>query len=160
MGRWRKTSPCERAAQWISLRLDGELSELEEAALDRHLEACPRCLALSARVGGFTWMLREQPLLEVPSPVVVAPLRSRRRARAAGKGGLVLAFAAAIGSAAALFVLPHGGTPTTSALGFSSVAQQQRFAHVQHLRTEPQTFVTAATIPAVSVPSFASRALG
>jgi anti-sigma factor RsiW len=157
MGRWRRASPCERATQWISLRLDGELSELETAALTRHLDGCPRCLALSNRVGGFTWMLREQPLLELPNPVVVTIPRSQR-ARVARRGGAVLAFAAAIGALAAIVVLPHGPAQTTSALSFRSIAEQKRFAHVEHVRAEPQMFVTAATIH--SVPSFAARALG
>jgi predicted anti-sigma-YlaC factor YlaD len=157
MGRWRRTNPCERATQWISLRLDGELSELEQAALGRHLESCPRCLALSARVGGFTWMLREQPLVEIPSPVVVAAPR-RQAARVARRGGAVLALAAAVGAVAGFAILPQGSGQETSALGFSSVAQQKRFAHFEHIRAEPEMFVTAATIPAV--PSFAARALG
>src|SRR5581483_2518027 len=109
MGRWRRTSPCERASQWISLRLDGELSELETAALERHLDACPRCAALATRVGGFTWMLRDQPLLEIPREVVVAAPRSQR-VRVARRGGAVLAFAAALGAVAAFVVLPGGGT--------------------------------------------------
>src|ERR1700759_5618815 len=121
MGRWRRTSPweranrCDRVRQLISLRLDGELSELEEAALDRHLEGCPRCLALSTRVGDFTSLLREQPLLELPRPVAVTVPRSQR-ARVARRGGVVLAFAAAIGAVAALAVLPRGPAQTTSAL--------------------------------------------
>jgi anti-sigma factor RsiW len=158
MGRWRRTSPCERATQWISLRLDDELSELEEAALVRHLDGCPRCHALNQRVGGFTWMLREQPLVELPSPVHVAVPARQRRVRAARRGGVVLAFAAAVGAVASFAILPHGGAPTVSALSFRTIAEQKRFAHVENVRTEPETFVTAATIPAV--PSFAARALG
>ena len=158
MGRWRRTSPCERATQWISLRLDGELSEIETAALERHLDGCPRCAALASRVGGFTWMLRDQALVEIPRQVVVTAPRSQR-ARVARRGGAVLGFAAAMGAVAALVVLPGGGvSQTTSALSFRSIAEQKRFAHVEHVRAEPQTFVTAASIP--SVPSFAARALG
>ena len=158
MGRWRRTSPCERAAQWISLRLDGELSELETAALDRHLEACPRCLELSRRVGGFTWMLRDQPLVEIPAPVYVAATARRRRARVARRGGAVLAFAAALGAVASFVILPHGAAPATSALSFRSLAEQKKFATVEHVRAEPETFVTAATIAPVR--SFGARALG
>jgi anti-sigma factor RsiW len=157
MARWRRQSPCERATQWISLRLDGELSELETAALARHLGTCPRCAALASRVGGFTWMLRDQPMVEIPRQVVVTAPRSAR-IRVARRGGAVLAFAAALGAVAAFVVLPGGGTQTTSALSFRSLAEQKRFAHVEHVRAEPQTFVTAAAIP--SVPSFAARALG
>jgi predicted anti-sigma-YlaC factor YlaD len=156
MGRWRKSSPCERASQWISLRLDGDLSELETAALERHLETCARCIALSERVEGFTSLLREQPLIEIPRQVVVTAPRSQR-ARVARRGGAVLAFAAAIGAVAAVAIAPHGSAPTTSALSFNSLAQQKRFAHVEHIRAEPEAFLAAA-IPAV--PSFGARALG
>ena len=41
--RWWRTNACERAMQWISLELDGELSQLERAALGRHIDGCARC---------------------------------------------------------------------------------------------------------------------
>jgi ferric-dicitrate binding protein FerR (iron transport regulator) len=157
MGRWRRSNPCERATQWISLRLDGELSELEEAALVRHLEGCPRCQGLASRVESFTALLRRQPPLELAHPVVVTAPRSQRR-RVARRGAVVLAFAATVGAVAGIVILPHGATPETSALSFSSIAQQKRFARFEHVRAEPETFVAAATAPAV--PSFAARALG
>jgi ferric-dicitrate binding protein FerR (iron transport regulator) len=157
MGRWRRSSPCERATQWISLSLDGELSELEEAALERHLEGCARCQALSSRVQRFTTLLRAEPLIEITHPIVVTAPRSQRR-RVARRGAVALAFAAAVGAVAGLVVLPHGSPQATSALSFSSIAQQKRFAHVEHVRAEPQTFVTAVEAP--TVPSFAARALG
>jgi predicted anti-sigma-YlaC factor YlaD len=34
---------CERARAWASLRADGELSELEAALLDAHLDRCDGC---------------------------------------------------------------------------------------------------------------------
>ena len=34
---------CERAREWASLRLDGELSELERALLDAHTRNCAAC---------------------------------------------------------------------------------------------------------------------
>ena len=49
MMRWRRTTACERAAQWISLGLDGELRARDRAALDRHLERVRRAAARSAR---------------------------------------------------------------------------------------------------------------
>ena len=36
-------SACERAREWSSLRIDGELSPLEEELLERHLAACEAC---------------------------------------------------------------------------------------------------------------------
>ena len=34
---------CERAREWASLRLDDELSVLEEEILERHLDFCDAC---------------------------------------------------------------------------------------------------------------------
>ena len=42
-GHLSKGQLCERARQWASLRLDGELSELENALLDAHLGRCQAC---------------------------------------------------------------------------------------------------------------------
>jgi ferric-dicitrate binding protein FerR (iron transport regulator) len=147
---------CERARQWISLELDGELSELEQAALARHLDGCPSCREASTRVGAFTRLLRDEPLATLERPPVLTPLGSRR-ARLVRRGAGVLAFAAAVGAIAGAFELPRGNGDVSSALSFRSLAEQKRFAHLEQIRAEPQTFVVAA---APAAPSFASRALG
>ena len=56
---------CERARQWSSLRIDGELSELEGALLDRHLGVCGPCLAFDRQLQASATALRAAPL-EVP----------------------------------------------------------------------------------------------
>src|SRR3954447_8367375 len=98
MTRWRRTTPCERATQWIYLDLDGELGRLEQAALVRHVRRCDRCRSLSSEIGGFTLALRESPRLEpARAVVVVTPAWAKRRARSTLRGGaLVVALAAAI----------------------------------------------------------------
>ena len=35
---------CDRAREWVSLELDGELSELGAARLDAHLVRCAACV--------------------------------------------------------------------------------------------------------------------
>jgi anti-sigma factor RsiW len=50
--------PCERARFWASLRLDGELSELEGASLDVHLARCAACQTVVADFGASTRALR------------------------------------------------------------------------------------------------------
>ena len=45
---------CARARFWASLRVDGELSELEGALLDAHLGRCADCSAYAAGVTGTT----------------------------------------------------------------------------------------------------------
>jgi hypothetical protein len=56
-----KSGRCDRARQWSSLRVDGELSELEEALLDKHLAACAACSAFEARLRSATQFLRTAP---------------------------------------------------------------------------------------------------
>ncbi len=45
---------CERAREWTSLRLDGELSELEQVLLASHLDRCAGCSAYAAGVSAVT----------------------------------------------------------------------------------------------------------
>ena len=53
---------CERARQWASLRVDGELSELEGALLEKHLEGCASCSAFAVRLAATTEAVRAVPL--------------------------------------------------------------------------------------------------
>ena len=69
---------CARASEWVSLRLDGQLSEFEELLLEAHLERCPDCNAYAANVTGLTRALRALPL-EQPSVSFEAPRRTRAR---------------------------------------------------------------------------------
>ena len=57
---------CARARFWASLRLDGELSELEGALLDAHLAQCAECGAFATGAEASTAALR------AASPDVVA----------------------------------------------------------------------------------------
>ena len=68
---------CERARFWASLRLDGELSELEGALLDAHLARCAGCRAIADGFAASTTALRSAPLEGVASVAVDLP-RSRR----------------------------------------------------------------------------------
>jgi Putative zinc-finger len=87
---------CERARQWSSLRLDGELSELEEALLDRHLEACSDCLRFDGRLHAAASSLRQTPP-EPPRVLIRVPIAPRRRvAVPAGRRAAVVAIAAAL----------------------------------------------------------------
>ena len=148
---WWRTTSCERAAQWISLELDGELSELERARLARHLDRCASCRVWSAEVGGFTSLLRTAPFVELSAPVAVVVPRVRARRRAA-----VATLATVAAAAAVLVALPQTGrNPSTGALAFQDAQQQRRFAQ-EHVRTELAAFLVAPTAPAQS---FASRAL-
>jgi hypothetical protein len=84
---------CERTRGWVSLSLDGELSEFERALLRSHLDRCPQCAAFAAEVAATTGLLREARLEPVPHMVV---LGGRRRN--------VGALAMRVGAAAAILV--------------------------------------------------------
>jgi anti-sigma factor RsiW len=144
MSRWWRTSTCERTNQWISLDLDGELSQLEQAALARHLRSCARCQAVSTQFSSFTRLLREAPLIELErEPAYAAP--DRIRARVARRAGFSLAFVSL--AAAAVFgglVLSGSSGGLGSALAFQSVEQQQHFADIEVRRLEPAVFVVRA----------------
>jgi hypothetical protein len=157
MGRWRRTTACERATQWISLGLDGELSEIEAAGLRRHLDRCGRCRAFGVAIGGFTSALRATPAIDSRKPVAVGGYGSGSRSRLVRRAGLaaVMAGAAAAGLVASL-VLPFSSSSMVSAFEFATAKQRLKFVHDQHVRIEPEIGFSA---PAFSVPLLASRAL-
>lgn len=63
---------CERARQWASQRLDGELSQIEGARLGRHLARCAACAGFALRVEEVAVAVRSLPL-ERPSYPVTFP---------------------------------------------------------------------------------------
>jgi ferric-dicitrate binding protein FerR (iron transport regulator) len=91
---------CERAREWTSLRLDDELSPLEEELLDRHLEACGDCRAFAADVCWATDVLRLTPQ-ERPAQRIPLPAPARRRAtgrRLSAAAAAALAAGALVGA--------------------------------------------------------------
>src|SRR5436189_1493262 len=69
---------CERARQWISVGLDGELSGFEGVLLDGHLAACKACTAFLIETRSLTNELRNAPLEHFDARVA-----ARRRPRIA-----------------------------------------------------------------------------
>jgi predicted anti-sigma-YlaC factor YlaD len=72
---------CERARQWASLDVDGELSELEQALFAAHLQRCADCRAFAAGVRAVGSALRSAPLERPVRPLSVRPLRRTRSLR-------------------------------------------------------------------------------
>jgi ferric-dicitrate binding protein FerR (iron transport regulator) len=68
---------CERAAHFVSLELDGELSLFERTMLKRHLQRCERCAAYARDVTAHTQMLRAAPLEEIRLPMDFSLQRRR-----------------------------------------------------------------------------------
>jgi predicted anti-sigma-YlaC factor YlaD len=69
---------CARARFWASLRVDGELSELEGALLDAHLGRCGECRDVAVGFESSTELLRSAHQERV-APVALDVRRSPRR---------------------------------------------------------------------------------
>lgn len=95
---------CERARQWASQRVDGELSQLERACLERHIGGCMHCRSFAGQVAEVGALLRSAPLVRLSQPVrielLARPYRRSLRTRA-----LPLSLAGALGIVAAAALL-------------------------------------------------------
>jgi anti-sigma factor RsiW len=67
---------CDRAHQAVSLHLDGELSQLERALLERHLNRCAECAEFASDTSALTHQLRAAPPVRLERPIEL-PLRRR-----------------------------------------------------------------------------------
>ncbi len=70
-----RTHLCDRARSWASLRIDGELSELESALLDAHVGRCASCRTFTQGAEEIAAAVRSMHL-ELPAPFVIRPQRS------------------------------------------------------------------------------------
>ncbi len=72
----RSTSAsCARAREWVSRRLDAELSQFEDALLDAHLASCADCSVYEADVTAITRELREAPREPLERPITLPSYR-------------------------------------------------------------------------------------
>lgn len=74
----RPSRSCEHARASISADLDGELSEVEQAMLRRHLRQCSGCSAFRVESRGFTDTLRHAQLEEYSVGFSLLTARRRR----------------------------------------------------------------------------------
>src|SRR6476469_3821243 len=109
---------CARARFWASLRVDGELSELEGALLDAHLGRCADCREYAAGVAGATETRRNAPLVAVAPLVIAAPARPGRAVAGLIAATLVV-LAALVGGIVRDNVSSHGAA---SSVGVRNVA--------------------------------------
>jgi len=85
---------CQRVRAQVSLRLDSELSQLEDRMLELHLGRCAQCREYAADVARFTDELRSAPLEILAHPAFVE--RGRRGMALARLQGRAVAAAAAV----------------------------------------------------------------
>jgi len=89
---------CDRARQWATAEVDGELSRFEIVLLRAHLDACPSCREFHVAVGGITNTLRATPLERLERAIEVRRLRWRIRSRLAPAAAAMAVAAVVVGS--------------------------------------------------------------
>ena len=124
---------CERARAWISLRLDDEISELEEALLGAHLRRCDACREFEASVRGAVVALRAQPLEEIDHPVIVSG--RRRLSLRIGAVASVAAVAAAVVGVSTVLSIQGTKNPSTQTPTQLPVAVAPDNQDIKQLRT-------------------------
>jgi len=135
---------CDRAREWASLQLDGELSELERAMLKAHSRRCAACAEYLVEVGAITQAVRSTRLEPVPHPIVL-PLR-----RSFGWASRVLqagAATAAVIAVTAGLALQLGSSPSSR-----SFIQDVRLPENQILRgpnSENDALIRAPKLAAI-----------
>jgi anti-sigma factor RsiW len=91
---------CERVRSQVSLELDGQLSQLEQAMVSRHLERCAGCCTFRDDLVTFTRALRQAPPECLGRPIALPRLGRARTA--AFRGAVIRVGAAAAGIALVL----------------------------------------------------------
>jgi predicted anti-sigma-YlaC factor YlaD len=142
-------SDCAHAREAASARLDGELSELEAAHLESHLERCSQCRAYAAGLGAIAGRLRST-ALEQPGIVLFAP-RSRRPLARVRVTAAAVAVVAATGFSFAIghSIGSHGGPPSATVgttLTLASRTRPQVTGLLRKLRPVRMPFAKAIAV--------------
>jgi predicted anti-sigma-YlaC factor YlaD len=100
---------------WVSLALDGELSEIEQVSLRAHVGRCAACAVFEGDAGALTMELRSAPHERPAIPVALPRRRSKAvRVLQVGAAAAAVVLAAGLGSLAGS--LSSGGTPTATTI--------------------------------------------
>ncbi len=142
---------CERARQWTSIELDGELSTFERVLLRAHLAHCPPCREFRTDTNGLTHALRAAPLEQLDQPIVIGRMRRRLRLRLAPAAAAMAVAFVGLGSILATSAVrsvgtSHDRTPAVTAeLAGLETMNLRTSAALEHLNAFQQIRVQAAT---------------
>jgi predicted anti-sigma-YlaC factor YlaD len=135
-------SACATVRMVLSARRDGEVSEIESAAADRHLETCGACTEFDRSIERLSRRLRVAPRLEPRRPLWTArPPRRVARPLAALGVAAALVLAGVVGSEVAS--MQHGtpaarhGSVRVASLDAHSLQFSLHEQRVRELRGAP-----------------------
>jgi predicted anti-sigma-YlaC factor YlaD len=131
---------CERSREWASLRLDSELSELEQALLEAHLARCESCATYARAIDSATVAMRSARLVRLSEPIAL-PVR-RRHAFSSRAVQAVTATAAAVACAVGLGTI-FGSLGTKSPSLSANAARLSQSSIVSGPGTEADVLVRA-----------------
>jgi hypothetical protein len=107
-----RSQRCEGARQAVSLKLDGELSQLQSVLLAVHVRRCVDCREFEAELASLTATLRAAPLEPLERPIMLPRRRSRvSRASLLTSAAAAAAVLAAIGLTGAVDSIRPGVGP-------------------------------------------------
>ncbi len=106
----RPSLVCQRIREQVSLRLDDELSQLEERMLASHLDRCADCRMFEQSVREFTDQLRAAPLESPRQPILVRRARRRVSLTAAQVSAAATLAVAVLGVLSQVGVSEHAGS--------------------------------------------------
>ena len=89
---------CDRAREWATAEVDGELSRFELVLMRAHLDACSSCREFHTAIGGITRTLRATPLEHLERTIEVKRLRRRLRPQLAPAAAAMALAAVVLGS--------------------------------------------------------------
>jgi anti-sigma factor RsiW len=126
---------CDRARGQLSARADGELSQLENAELGRHLATCPSCREYEVEIDAVSSVLRSAELERPDFPIFVPRRRqlARVRLQVGAAAAAMLAFVAGASLRGGL-----GGQQFTSSAGLVEASQSARPAYLDSATYEQQ----------------------
>lgn len=114
---------CDRAREWATAEVDGELSRFELVLLRAHLDACPPCREFRTAIGGITHTLRATPLERLERTIEVKRLRRRLRTRFAPATAAMALAAVVLGSGLLSSELRSGSVQSAKGSSVDGVAR-------------------------------------
>jgi predicted anti-sigma-YlaC factor YlaD len=146
------SADCERARQWSSIELDGELSTFERVLLRAHLAHCSSCRGFREQTNGLTLALRAAPLEQLEQPVQIGRMRRRFRLRVAPAAAAMAVAFVGLGSVLATSAVRSSSVGTersqAAAINLAPAAVEtmnlRTSAALEHLNALQQIRVSAA----------------